>query len=162
MAGKKKTMKGKRKGMGCLAVLVALLSVFLAPPVTTQAAGFTFDAGEKYAIKYMTSINMGATNIDERGGGLNGVIGPLFSLRSGENKVLEANVSIGVALMPDGTTDTQAFGSSAGVGFTWMNDMIGTHWGYRVDPQTGGRVPEFKLMLDLMPLLNPMASAVCL
>ena len=44
MAGKKKNpMKGKKKGMGCL---MALLSVFLALPLTAQAAeGWSFDVG---------------------------------------------------------------------------------------------------------------------
>lgn len=158
MAGKKKnTKKGGKK-----AVYVALLlALIIVPSLATRSDAAEFGLnGEAYSIKYMASINTPADSTDTRGGGLNAVIGPLVTLREGVNTVMSLEFSVGVALMPNGeTTNTQAFGGSFGAGPCWMNRIVCTHWGYRIDPQSGERVSQFAGMLDVMPLLNRAASA---
>jgi hypothetical protein len=143
-----------------MVVVLALLSVFLALPLTAQAADVSFGfSDEAYTLKYMASINTEATSLESRGGGLNAVIGPLVTLKSGANTVVELDFSIGVALMPDGSPNTQAFGGSFSGGPCWMNRMLCTHWGVRVDPNTGERASQFVGMVDVMPLLNMGAKA---
>src|SRR3989304_3870369 len=130
MAGKKATQKGGKKA-GYLAIALAMLI-----PGMAQAASFGLNE-EAYSLKYMASINTPADSTDTRGGGLNAVIGPLVTLKQGANTVMGLEFSVGVALMPDGTADTQAFGGSFGAGPCWMNRTLCTHWGYRIDPQSG-------------------------
>ena len=107
MAGKKKNpMKGKKKGMGYLmAVLLALLSVFLALPLTAQAGDLTYglaDVPTRVSAGY--TLSGGLDDPGEAGAiGLNNVLSvvnesltiPGFVVSYKDQRILELGVLSG-------------------------------------------------------------------
>lgn len=143
--GKTKKKGSKKGGMGSV---VALLVALFVLPVSASAGEVKLTFSEPYEpMNFYASLNLGGGNLDERGGGLNAVFGPLAVLKTDAQRVMSLAFSVGVAAIAnEGATEQQVFGGSFGFGPCWMNDMICTHPGYKVDMKTGKRHPQGMVM----------------